>query len=186
MTGIDQSLWYQTAPSAPLARELRGTDTVDVAVIGAGALGTLFAGRLAQVVPTALIRRNTRDFPQADWVIVLDDDAFAPAYMIDQSHNLKDPIEALLQTVDNLQRAYAKALLVRRDALAGYQEANDVLMAENTLKQAYETDVSALVAEARLRSGGAIDPISAYRASGYRKEKAAERAGAAYVPPQSL
>jgi L-rhamnose isomerase/sugar isomerase len=115
-----------------------------------------------------------------------DHDEFAPAYMIDQSHNLKDPIEALLQTVDTLQRAYAKALLVRREALTEYQEANDVLMAEEILKQAYETDVTALVAEARRRGSGAIDPIAAYRASGYRATKTAERAGSAYVPPQSL
>jgi L-rhamnose isomerase/sugar isomerase len=113
-------------------------------------------------------------------------DGFDPDYMIDQSHNLKDPIEALLQTVDNLQRAYAKALLVRRDALTEYQESNDVLMAEQTLKQAYETDVTALVAEARRRLGGALDPVAAFRASGYREEKTAERAGADYVPPQSL
>ncbi len=116
----------------------------------------------------------------------LDDHAFDPAYMIDQSHNVKDPIEALLQTVDNLQRAYARALLVRRDALADCQEANDVTMAEQTLKEAYETDVSALVAEVRRRSGGALDPLSAFRASGYRAAKTAERVGGGYVPPQSL
>ncbi len=97
-----------------------------------------------------------------------EDDAFDPAYMIDQSHNLKDPIEAMIQTVDNLQRAYAKALLVRRDVLSDCQEGNDVLMAEQTLKEAYESDVSALVAEVRQRAGGALDPISAFRASGYR------------------
>ncbi len=114
------------------------------------------------------------------------DDALDPAYMIDQSHNVKDPIEALLQTVDNLQRAYAKALLVRRDVLTDCQEANDVLMAEQTLKEAYETDMSALVAEARRRAGGALDPISAFRASGYRDAKTAERVGGGYVPPQSL
>lgn len=114
------------------------------------------------------------------------DDAFDPAYMIDQSHNLKDPIEALLQTVDTLQRAYAKALLVRRDVLTDCQEGNDVLMAEQTLKEAYETDVTALVAEARQRAGGALDPIAAFRASGYRATKTAERVGGGYVPPQSL
>ncbi len=113
-------------------------------------------------------------------------DGFAPAYMIDQSHNVKDPIEALVQTVDNLQRAYAKALLVRREALSDYQQANDVLMAEQSLKEAYETDVSALVAEARHRQGGALDPVATFRASGYRADKTAERAGAGYVPPQSL
>lgn len=109
-----------------------------------------------------------------------------PAYMIDQSHNLKDPIEALLQTVDQLQRSYARALLVRREALERYQEAYDVLMAENEMKLAFETDVSAIVAEARRRAGGAIDPVATFRASGYREKKAAARSGAAYVPPQSL
>jgi L-rhamnose isomerase/sugar isomerase len=114
-------------------------------------------------------------------------EGFDPAYMIDQSHNLKDPIEALLQTVDALQRAYARALLVRREVLAGYQQENDVLMAEQELRLAYETDVTAVVAEARRRSGGVLDPLGAFRASGYRAEVAARRAGpGAYVPPQSL
>ena len=63
------------------------------------------------------------------------------SYMIDQSHNIKDPVEALLMTVDQLQQAYAKALLVRRDVLAGFQESNDAVMAERTLREAYETDV---------------------------------------------
>ncbi len=108
------------------------------------------------------------------------------SYMIDQSHNVKDPAEALLMTVDQLQQAFAKALLVRRDVLAGFQESNDVVMAERTLREAYETDVRPLVAEARRQSGGALDPISAFRASGYRAAKAKERAGHAYVPPQSL
>ena len=100
---------------------------------------------------------------------------FDPAYMIDQSHNLKDPIESLLQTVDQLQQAYAKACLVKHDELASYQESGDVMMAERTLKRAYETDVRPLVAEARRRRGGALDPIAAFRASGYRARKATER-----------
>ncbi|MEO6526435.1 MAG: sugar isomerase [Gemmatimonadaceae bacterium] len=100
---------------------------------------------------------------------------FDPAYMIDQSHNLKDPIEALLQTVDQLQQAYAKASLVAHDTLAEHQASGDVLMAERTLKRAYETDVRPLVAEARRRCGGALDPVAAFRASGYRAQKAIER-----------
>ena len=104
---------------------------------------------------------------------------FDPAYMIDQSHNLKDPIEALLQTVDQLQQAYAKACLVDRDALASHQASGDVIMAERTLKRAYETDVRPLVAEARRRRGGALDPVLAFRASGYRAQKSAERPAAA-------
>ena len=111
---------------------------------------------------------------------------FDPSYMIDQSHNVKDPIEALIQTVDALQKAYAKALLIDRTALHGYQEANDALMAETTLQRAFETDVNAIVAEVRRRSRGAIRPIEAYRASGYREEVAEGRTEGAYVPPQSL
>ncbi len=100
---------------------------------------------------------------------------FNPAYMIDQSHNLKDPIEALLQTVDQLQQAYAKACLVDAEALAAYQASGDVIMAERTLKHAFETDVRPLVAEARRRRGGAIDPLATFRQSGYRAQKATER-----------
>ncbi|MEP6999214.1 MAG: TIM barrel protein [bacterium] len=100
---------------------------------------------------------------------------FKPAYMIDQSHNLKDPIEALLQTVDQLQQAYAKACLIASDMLAAHQESGDVMMAERTLKRAFETDVRPLVAEARRRRGGALDPVAAFRASGYRAQKAIER-----------
>jgi len=100
---------------------------------------------------------------------------FDPAYMIDQSHNLKDPIESLLQTVDQLQQAYAKACLVDHDELASHQESGDVIMAERTLKRAYETDVRPLVAEARRRRGAALDPILSFRASGHRARTSVER-----------
>ncbi len=113
-------------------------------------------------------------------------DEFKPAYMIDQSHNVKDPIEALLQSVVALQNAYARALLVDRVMLAEFQQANDVMMAERTLAEAYETDVRPLTAEARLRSGGALDPIGAFRESGYRDNVARTRCASGYVPPQSL
>src|SRR4029079_12211314 len=96
---------------------------------------------------------------------------FDPAYMIDQSHNLKDPIESLLQTVDQLQQAYAKACLVDHEALVSHQASGDIIMAERTLKRAYETDVRPLVSEARRRRGGAVDPMLAFRSSGYRARK---------------
>ena len=67
---------------------------------------------------------------------------FSPAYMLDQSHNVTDPIESLIASSIELSRAYVQAHLVDRDALAAYQEANDPLMALQTLKQAYTTDVS--------------------------------------------
>ena len=66
-------------------------------------------------------------------------------------------------------------MIVDRKALADYQYANDALMASETLKRAYRADVEPILAEARRRTGGAIDPVAAYRASGYRKKVAGER-----------
>jgi L-rhamnose isomerase/sugar isomerase len=102
-------------------------------------------------------------------------EGFSPAYMIDQSHNVTDPIESLMQSAIELQRAYAQALIVDRAALEAAQEANDGLGAHLELKRAFTTDVSPLLAVARLRAGGAVAPIEAYRASGYRAQKAKER-----------
>ncbi|HZP20373.1 MAG TPA: L-rhamnose catabolism isomerase [Bauldia sp.] len=104
---------------------------------------------------------------------------FKPAYMLDQSHNVTDPIESLITSVVEVQRAYAQALLVDRKALAGYQDGNDALMAAQTLKRAFTTDVGPILAKARLSKGGAIDPIAAYRDSGYRQKVARERPKAA-------
>ncbi|MGO4448447.1 L-rhamnose catabolism isomerase [Phyllobacterium sp. TAF24] len=95
---------------------------------------------------------------------------FHPAHMIDQSHNVTDPIESLISSAIEIRRAYAQALLVDREALGGYQDSNDALMASDALKRAYRTDVEPILAEARRRAGGAIDPIAAYRASGYRQK----------------
>jgi L-rhamnose isomerase/sugar isomerase len=95
--------------------------------------------------------------------------------MIDQSHNVTDPIESLIRSAGEIRRAYAQALLVDRAALHGFQDDNDALMASETLKQAFRTDVEPILAMARLKAGGAIDPIGAYRASGYRAKVASER-----------
>ncbi|MDO6966632.1 L-rhamnose catabolism isomerase [Rhizobium alvei] len=100
---------------------------------------------------------------------------FHPAHMIDQSHNVTDPIESLISSANEIRRAYAQALLVDRSALDLYQDSNDALMATETLKRAYRTDVEPILAEARLRTGGAIDPVATYRASGYRARVASER-----------
>jgi L-rhamnose isomerase / sugar isomerase len=102
-------------------------------------------------------------------------EGFSPAYMIDQSHNVTDPIESLMQSAIELRRGYAQALIVDRAALEAAQETNDALGAHLELKRAFTTDVSPLLAVARLRAGGAIAPIEAYRASGYRARKAEER-----------
>ena len=101
------------------------------------------------------------------------------AYMIDQSHNIESKIEAAIQSVLNIQTAYAKALLVDRTALAHAQEEGDVLAGYRELQSAYETDVRPLLAEARVRLGLDPDPIAAFRASGYAARVARERGVAA-------
>jgi L-rhamnose isomerase/sugar isomerase len=100
---------------------------------------------------------------------------FDPAYMLDQSHNVTDPIESLMMSAVELTRAFVQAHLVDRRALTEAQEKSDALMALTILKQAFTTDVSPILAAARERAGGAIDPIAAYRESGYRQRKAEER-----------
>jgi len=88
---------------------------------------------------------------------------FDPAYMIDQSHNIKDALEDLIGSAVEIQRAYVKALLINRKTLAYHQTRNDATMAERVLKIAFETDVTPILAEARRRQGCALDPILAYR-----------------------
>ena len=102
-------------------------------------------------------------------------DGFHPAHMIDQSHNVTDPIESLMTSAMEIERAYIQAALVDRAALEGFQEANDALMAAQTLKAAFRTDVEPILAMARLGKGAAIDPVAAFRRSGYRARVAAER-----------
>jgi L-rhamnose isomerase/sugar isomerase len=95
---------------------------------------------------------------------------FTPSLMIDQSHNLKDPIEEMLQTCEQLAAAYCRALLVDREALADAQARCDALLAEKILQDAFEAPVRGLLAKVRLAKGGAFDPISFYRKTGYRKQ----------------
>jgi L-rhamnose isomerase/sugar isomerase len=102
-------------------------------------------------------------------------DTFHPAYMLDQSHNVTDPIESLMTSAMEVQRAYVQALLVDRQALAEYQQSNDALMASQTLKQAFRTDVEPILQRVRVQQGGATEPVRAYRDAGYRQRVAAER-----------
>lgn len=102
-------------------------------------------------------------------------DGFDPAYMIDQSHNVTDPIESMLSSAEAIVQCYAKALLVDREALHEAQARNDVMMAFQTLRRAYATDVAPLVAKARVAAGGAFDVLATYRAFGWRERKAQER-----------
>ena len=89
-------------------------------------------------------------------------------WMIDASHNVKDPLEDLLQSVEAIKIAYAQALLVDKSALQQAQNNNDAALAQEILQAAYRTDVRPLVAEARLQCGGALEPLQAYRALNVR------------------
>jgi L-rhamnose isomerase / sugar isomerase len=97
------------------------------------------------------------------------------AYMIDESVNIKPKIESMIQSVVNVQEAYARALLVGRKTLRDAQLAGDVVLAEETVQGAFRTDVTPLLAQVREEMGLAVDPLAAYRASGYYQQACAER-----------
>lgn len=108
------------------------------------------------------------------------------AYMIDQSHNIKPKIEAMIQTVMTAQEHFLKALLVDRAAAAAARERGDVVMAEHALRDAFATDVRGFLGDYRKARGLAENPLLAYRESGYERRAAAERgsrpmAGGAYA-----
>ena len=104
-----------------------------------------------------------------------------PAYMIDQSHNLKGKLEAAVQTVCAAQEIFARAALVDREELARLQDACRLVEAEECLRTAFWTDVRPAVRAWRKRHGIAEDPLAALRASGYveraRTERGAKNAG---------
>jgi L-rhamnose isomerase/sugar isomerase len=101
------------------------------------------------------------------------------AFMLDQCHNIEPKIPAQIRSVMNVQEATAKALLVDTDALAGAQQAGDVLGANAALMDAYNTDVRPLLAELRQDAGLEPDPVAAYQRSGYAEKIVAERTGGA-------
>ncbi|MEB0248658.1 MULTISPECIES: TIM barrel protein [unclassified Mucilaginibacter] len=103
------------------------------------------------------------------------DHATGLGWMIDASHNVKDPIEDLLQSVQAIKIAYAQALIIDKAALTSAQKNNDVVLAQEILQTAYRTDVRPLVAEASLRNGGALDPVNAYRKLKVRENLISER-----------
>ena len=103
------------------------------------------------------------------------DHATGLGWMIDASHNIKDPLEDLLQSVEAIKIAYAQALLVDAKKLDAARQGNDVVTAQEILQNAYRTDVRPLVAEARLRSGAALKPIDFYRSNKVRESLIKER-----------
>lgn len=106
--------------------------------------------------------KNNKNNPKLSW-------------MIDASHNIKDPLEDLMQSLDAILIAYAQALLVDSTALNEAQQNNDVTKCQEILQNAYRTDVRPLIKQARLQSGGAINPIEAYRKFEVRNELIKER-----------
>lgn len=104
------------------------------------------------------------------------------AFMVDQCHIAKGKIEAMIQTIMNLQTAYAKALLIDRKTLRRAQRSCDTVLCEATIQKAYQMDVTPLLAEMRIRQGRHPCPLCAYRESGYQqrieKERCAKNAGA--------
>jgi L-rhamnose isomerase / sugar isomerase len=105
---------------------------------------------------------NNDDFSNINW-------------MIDASHNTKDPLEDLMQSVEAIMAAFAKALLVDRNRLEEVREENDVVLAQEVLQDAWATDVRPLIREARMKSGGAANPIRLFRDLQVRKKLIKER-----------
>ncbi|MHA7943652.1 sugar isomerase [Formosa sp. 3Alg 14/1] len=97
------------------------------------------------------------------------------SWMIDASHNIKDPLEDLMQSLEAIQEAYAKALLVNQTELRAAQQAHDVVKCQEILQNAYRTDVRPLLAQARQQSGGALDPLALYRELQIREALIKER-----------
>ncbi|MCK5815257.1 MAG: sugar isomerase, partial [Flavobacteriaceae bacterium] len=97
------------------------------------------------------------------------------AWMIDASHNIKDPLEDLIQSLEAIQEAYAKALLVDQDELKAAQFDNDVVKCQEILQNAYRTDVRPLLEKSRLNKGSALNPIKAYRELDFRNQLISER-----------
>jgi L-rhamnose isomerase/sugar isomerase len=127
---------------------------------------------LGSIDPYAVFRifheiRNAADIHQKDVSDI--------AYMIDQSHNLKPKVEAMIQTVTTAQELFAKACLVDRKKLLDAQSRMNIVDAENCLKDAFATDVRPMLGEWRKRKGIDPDPLAAYRAGGYEAKVAKER-----------
>lgn len=103
------------------------------------------------------------------------DHATGLGWMIDASHNVKDPLEDLLQSVEAIMLAYTQALLVDKEALSIAQHENDTVKCQEILQHAFRTDARAIVQEARLRSGGAGKPLALYRQLKVREKLIAAR-----------
>ncbi|MEC3965864.1 TIM barrel protein [Flagellimonas halotolerans] len=98
-----------------------------------------------------------------------------PAWMIDASHNLKDPLEDLMQSLEAIRSSYTKALLIDQKALREAQNKHDVTLCQEILQDAYLTDVRPLLERARISKGGALHPLDTYRHLNIRKKLVEQR-----------
>jgi L-rhamnose isomerase/sugar isomerase len=103
------------------------------------------------------------------------------SWMIDASHNIKDPLEDLIQALETIAQAFAKARLVDRIKLKNCQLEGDVTGAQEVLQRAFLTDVRPIVREARLRSGGPSDPLEVFRKLGIRQQLIKNRGKSSYA-----
>jgi L-rhamnose isomerase/sugar isomerase len=130
---------------------------------------------LGSIDPYAVFRifheiRNAADLHEQDVSQI--------AYMVDQSHNLKPKMEAMIQTVVTAQELFAKACLVNRQKLRDAQTRMDIVEAEECVRSAFFTDIRPMLAEWRKRHNLEPDPLTAYRASGYEARVTKEREAA--------
>jgi L-rhamnose isomerase / sugar isomerase len=107
------------------------------------------------------------------------------AYMIDQSHNLKGKMEAMIQSVTTALELFAKAALVDHKRLAACQSKAELVDAESCLKDAFSTDVRPVIREWAQSKGLPPDPMDAFRQSGYLERITAERGQRSLTPDSS-
>jgi L-rhamnose isomerase / sugar isomerase len=175
---IAQKLGERAKVLVDLGHHLHGTNIEQIVAIlrAEGRLGG-FHFNNRKYADDDLIVGSVNPFELFLIFVELGDDL--PRLTIDQAHNVEAKVEAMVLSVVNLQEAYAKALLVDREALAAAQAAGDVLGGHEVLLDAFKTDVRPLCARVRRSLGAAEDPVAELRASGYAERIAAEREGGA-------
>jgi L-rhamnose isomerase / sugar isomerase len=99
----------------------------------------------------------------------------SPAWMIDASHNIKDPLEDLIQSLEAIMLAYAQALILDQNKLEVARENSDVVLGQELLQDAFRTDLRPLIAEVRKRKGAALNPITTYRHLKIREQLMSQR-----------
>src|SRR6266511_1420214 len=187
------SLWLADGTNYPGQDDLRGRHARVLVDTGHHPQGT----NIEQIVALLLAEKllggfhfNNRKYADDDLIVgsidpfelfrIMREIALAQAepstaFMIDQSHNVEGKIDAMIQSVLNIQTAYAKALSVDEQRLAAAQAEGDVLGAHRVLMEAFESDVRPLLERARGAMNVPADPVAAFRGAGHAERLAAER-----------